>query len=89
MKRIIYRMVIDGNEYIGTAKELAEISGYCSSTIGNIARGDLEARKGVTIEAIGEEDGPSDWKREWIEATSLFKNVKWVRNGVGRKLKVS
>ena len=87
MKRIIYRMVIDGKEHIGTAKELAEISGYSVGTIGNFARGDLEARKGVTIEAIGEEN--KDWKQQWIETTALFKNVKWVRNGVGRKLKVS
>lgn len=96
MKTSIYRMVIGDEEYIGTAEELAEISGYCPRTIGNIARSEVRVRKGITVECLGREKSVRSWRddpkvhRDWEEAVAVYKNVIWVKkgSGVGRKLKL-
>ena len=89
-----YRMIMDGKEYIGAAHELAEVSGYCLRTIGNIARGEMLPRKGIEIEEIGElvlQSGTMRFCAEWNNAISAFKKVEWVRKGTpdARKLEVT
>lgn len=81
----IYKMWIDDAEFIGTAKELAKISGYNANVIGSIERGEQQARKGVRIELLGrQEPKRPDWnfirqfQEEWDNAIALFKNVEWV-----------
>lgn len=87
----IYRMVLDGKEYVGKATELCQIAGYQNpACIGMINRGDMYSRKGLEIECIGKEEStssPSNWredgriKDEWDRVVGKFKNVEWVGRG--------
>jgi hypothetical protein len=85
---------MDGEEYIGTAKEIAEVSGYYVKTIGNIARGDMRPRAGIEIEGLGPSRLGSSVcaiAAEWDKVISMFKKVEWVRKGTtnARKLEVT
>lgn len=97
MRSKIYRMCKDGKEYVGTAKEIASVSGYNAAYFGMVTRGELPPRKDITIECIGEipynQGSYSDIKfaEEWERTTALFKNVIWVSEdcGEGRRLEVT
>ena len=90
----IYKMIMDGDQYVGTAAELAEVSGYHPKTIGCFARGELKPRDGVSVEVIC---CASEYKKlmgisiEWEEAVKKFRNVKWVNKGTpgAKQLEVS
>lgn len=78
----IYRMIMDGDEYVGTAAELAEVSGYHPKSIGCFARGELKPREGVRVEVICDKSEYSklaQFAREWDETVKKFKKVKWVK----------
>lgn len=92
----IYKMRIDDKEFTGTAAELAKVSGYSRRVIGMIERGDVNARKGVSVEkiSVNESKEKSNWRNDvqvleaWDKAVERFKNVEWVGkdSGEGRKL---
>lgn len=95
-KLCIYKMYFDGKEAIGTAVELAEVSGYCPKMIGAIARNEIRARKGVYIEKIGNIEGGiiQNWRTDkrlleaWDMAVARFKNVEWVSKDSDKGLKL-
>lgn len=86
MLRNIYRLNLHGKEYTGTVDEIAQISGYSIASVGMIARGEINCRKGIEIECIGREEPKSNTDKrdvrllnEWDKVVAGFKNIEWVR----------
>lgn len=89
----IYKMVMDGDDYVGTAAELAEVSGYHPKTIGSIARGEIKPRDGVSVDEIcnvSEYRALAKISGEWEETMKKFRKVEWVKKGTpgAKKLEV-
>lgn len=83
----LYRLDLFGKEYTGTADEISVLSGYSIATVGMIARGEVNCRKGIVIECVGREVSPraeynkndSRFLAEWDRVVSRFHKVEWVR----------
>ena len=89
----IYKMIMDGDEYVGTAAELAEVSGYHPKSIGSIARGEMKPRGGVSVDEIcnaSEYSKLAKFSSEWEMTMKKFKKVEWVKKGTpgAKKLEV-
>lgn len=85
MSKCLYKLNLFGREYTGTVDEISVLSGYSIASVGMIARGEINCRKGIEIECIGREAPKSETAKndsrlmaEWDKIVARFRKVEWV-----------